>query len=161
MAEHVARFFIRHSDVDIGPKGIATGGTTYGSNIAAAAAKAALFDVLTPDAFDRIDRLGQRMADGLQRSIDRCGLAWRILRNGPRIGYCMATEAPSTGPEAWASLDVDFIDTRRLYLANRGVWDAVVSAGPQASLAHTEADIDEYVRQATSFLEEMTGKIGS
>ncbi len=40
-------------------------------------------------------------------------------------------------------------------MANRGIWDAIASAGPQASFAHTEADIDLYVATAADFLGEM------
>ncbi|MGH8338435.1 MAG: aminotransferase class III-fold pyridoxal phosphate-dependent enzyme, partial [Gammaproteobacteria bacterium] len=47
MSDSVARTFTKYSDVDIGPKGIATGGTTYASGVAAAAARAALCEILT------------------------------------------------------------------------------------------------------------------
>jgi glutamate-1-semialdehyde 2,1-aminomutase len=53
-------------------------------------------------------------------------------------------------------MDTDFIDTRRLYLANRGIWDSAASAGPQVSLAHTPTDIDHYVSVASEFLAEVT-----
>jgi glutamate-1-semialdehyde 2,1-aminomutase len=62
---------------------------------------------------------------------------------------------PRNGEEAARSIDVDFIDTRRVYFANRGVWDAVASAGPQASLAHTAADIDCYLAVAEEFLSDI------
>ena len=41
-------------------------------------------------------------------------------------------------------------------MANRGVWDAVASAGPQASFAHSAADIDRYVEVAGGFLDSVT-----
>jgi hypothetical protein len=40
-------------------------------------------------------------------------------------------------------------------MANRGIWDAIASAGPQASFAHTPADIDRYVAVAGEFLEQL------
>lgn len=40
-------------------------------------------------------------------------------------------------------------------MANRGIWDGILSAGPQVSFAHTEADIDRYVEVAGAFLAEL------
>jgi glutamate-1-semialdehyde 2,1-aminomutase len=37
-------------------------------------------------------------------------------------------------------------------MANRGIWDAVAAAGPQASIAHSESDIEAYVVAAGEFL---------
>jgi glutamate-1-semialdehyde 2,1-aminomutase len=51
----------------------------------------------------------------------------------------------------------ELIDARRVYMANRGIWDAVASAGPQASLAHVTADIDRYLETAGYFLAEIAG----
>ena len=53
------------------------------------------------------------------------------------------------------SLDIDFIDTRRVYMANRGIWEAIATAGPAASFAHTEADIDHYLSVLNRFLDEI------
>lgn len=38
-------------------------------------------------------------------------------------------------------------------MANRGIWDAVAAAGPQASIAHTEGEIAAYHRAAAEFLD--------
>jgi hypothetical protein len=62
---------------------------------------------------------------------------------------------PRNGAEAGVSLDSELIDARRLYMANRGIWDAVQSAGPQASLVHEPADIDRYVACARQFLDDL------
>jgi hypothetical protein len=50
----VAGSFTRHIDVDIGPRGIATGGTTYASALAAAVARVVLEKVMTADAYARV-----------------------------------------------------------------------------------------------------------
>lgn len=156
MSDTVAAAFTHRSDVDLGPKGIATGGTTYASTIAVAAARAALEQVLTRQGYDRICGLGARLADGLEVLFRRHGLPWRAHRMGPRSGYCLTAELPGTGREAWRSIDESFINTRRIYMANRGVWDAVTSAGPQSSFAHTAGDIDTYLAAAADFLGEIT-----
>ncbi len=40
-------------------------------------------------------------------------------------------------------------------MANRGIWDAVASAGPQASFAHSSADSDRYVEVVGGFLDNL------
>ena len=134
---------------------MATGGTTYATALASAAARAALEQILTPAAYDRVRKLGMRLADGLEAAFERRRLPWRAFRCGPRSGYCLAPELPIDGGAAVCSLDYELIEARRVYMANRGVWDAVSSAGPQSSFAHDAADIDRYVALAESFLDEV------
>ena len=155
MTRAVADVMERYLDIDIGPKGLATGGTTYGSAIAVAAAKAALEDVLTPENYARIDRLGGVLAKGLESVFGKHGLNWRAFHLGPRSGYCLKPRFPSTGAEAAESIDTEMIDARRAFMANRGIWDAVASAGPQVSFAHDEADILDYLEKADAFLGEI------
>jgi glutamate-1-semialdehyde aminotransferase len=155
MSTAVADHMTRYRDVDIGPKGLATGGTTYGSALALAVAKAALQQVMTAENYDRVLNLGARLADGLEDIFAKQGLDWRAFRLGPRSGYCLRPELPRNGDEAALSLDTELIDTRRIYMANRGIWDAVASAGPQASFAHSDADIDRYLEAAKGFIAEI------
>ncbi len=155
MSEAVADCFTRKLDVDIGPRGIATGGTTYASALTACVARVMLEQVLTEGAYTRLLALGSRLADGLDATFAGLGLPWRAFRCGPRSGYCLEPQLPRNGAEGLRSIDVEFIDTRRVFMANRGIWDAVASAGPQASIAHTEGDIDDYVGAARAFLEQL------
>ena len=157
MSEALGDLVSRHLATDTGPKGLATGGTTYASALALAAARATLESLLRPEDYARVIRLGERLADGIEAAIAAAGLPWRAFRLGPRSGYCLAPELPRNGAQAKLSLDGDWINARRLFMANRGVWDAIQSAGPQASLVHVEADIDRYVALAGEFL----GEIGS
>ena len=53
-------------------------------------------------------------------------------------------------------MDIDFIDTRRVFMTNRGIWEAIATAGPAASFAHTGADIDYYLTVLNSFFDEIT-----
>jgi glutamate-1-semialdehyde 2,1-aminomutase len=155
MSEEMGSFFEKHADIDIGPAGLATGGTMYATAVAAAAARVALEKVLAPRAYAEVGALGQALADGLERLFKKYALPWGAFRCGPRSGYCLAAELPRNGAEAKISLDANFIDARRLFLANRGVWDAVASAGPQISFAHTLNDVSRYLEAADSFLGEI------
>jgi glutamate-1-semialdehyde 2,1-aminomutase len=155
MSASLGRLCAERLDVDVGPRGIGTGGTLYANAIAFAAARAALSRLLRPEDYARVTSLGGRLAEGLDRLFTRHELPWRAFRLGPRSGYCLAPALPRNGEEAARSIDIDFIDTRRVYFANRGIWDAVASAGPQASLAHTVADIDCYLAVAGEFLRDI------
>ena len=158
MSEPLARLVSRHLATDRGPRGLATGGTTYASALALAAARAALEELLRPEDYARIARLGTRLADGLEERMIARGLPWRAFRLGPRSGYCLAPTLPRNGAQAAESLDGELIDARRIYMANRGIWDAVQSAGPQVSLAHVQADVDCYLEVAGTFLDELVAR---
>ena len=43
----------------------------------------------------------------------------------------------------------------RVYLANRGVWDAIVGAGPTCSIAASDADVTLYVDAFGELLDEL------
>jgi hypothetical protein len=43
-----------------------------------------------------------------------------------------------------------------VYLANRGIWDAIVGAGPTCSVPAVREDVDRYVDAYGSFLRELT-----
>jgi len=158
MTSSIADHVTRYRDVDIGPKGIATGGTTYASALSVAVAKAALLEVMTPENYQRVADFGTRLSDGLEAIFAEADLPWRAFRLGPRAGYCMAPTLPRNGEEAAISLDADIVDTRRVYMANRGIWDAVASAGPQASFAHEAEDIERYLAAAADFIDELTDR---
>jgi glutamate-1-semialdehyde aminotransferase len=151
MSSKIGEICERHLDTDVGPAGLATGGTTYASAIAIAAAKAALFEVLTPEGHKRVQDLGTRLAKGLDRVFAENSLPWTAFHLGPRAGYCMAPNLPLDYSQAKLSLDNELVDTRRVFMANRGIWDAVASAGPQASFAHCGDDIDAYLSAAGAF----------
>ena len=44
----------------------------------------------------------------------------------------------------------------RLYLANRGVWEAIETAGPAMSAAATEDDVALYIGVFREFVDELT-----
>lgn len=158
MSAPLGRLCARQLDVDVGPRGIGSGGTLYASAIALAAARAALTHLLRTEDYARIATLGTRLADGLERLFSQYRLPWLAFRLGPRSGYCLEPTLPRNGDEAARSIDAGFIDARRVYFANRGVWDAVASAGPQVSLAHTAADVDRYLEVAREFLAEIVAE---
>jgi len=157
MTAPIAEFLAAHHDGVAGAgMGIATGGTLYGNPLSTAAALAMLDEVQTEAAYVRIETLGTRLADGIDAAIARHRLPWRAFRYGPRSGFCLAPDWPRGVDEAAASIHRPFTAARRVFLANRGIWDAIYSAGPQVGFAHDAADIDRYLAVASDFLDQVT-----
>lgn len=134
---------------------VATGGTLFGNPLSLAAAKATLTEVLVPDAYARTTALGGRLADGIARAIAASGLAWTPYRFGPRAGQWYGP-APRTGAEALALTDPDLTRLLRMWLANRGIWEAIAGAGPTVPVPATEVDVDRYLDGYASLLAELT-----
>lgn len=132
--------------------GLATGGTLYANALGLAAARAMLDDVLTEAGYARTTGLGAMLARGIQDLIDAAGLPWRAQHLGSRAGWLAAASEPRDGTAASACLDVARADSRRLFMANRGIWEAIVTAGPTVSFAMDQGHIDRYLDVARDWL---------
>jgi glutamate-1-semialdehyde 2,1-aminomutase len=124
---------------------LATGGTLFGNALSMAAARAVLLEVLTPEAYEHAAALGARLADGLEAVVGRAGLPWTVQRLYARAGLDLSGRAARNAAEADAGEQPELNALLRLWLANRGVWDAISTAGPAMSVAATEADADLYL----------------
>lgn len=135
--------------------GVGLGGTLFANALSLRCAEVVLTELMTPAEHDRIAGLGGRLADGIEAAARERGLDWRAHRFGARSGFCLLPELPRTSVEAHLSLDPTFTDTRRVYFANRGIWDAISSSGPHAGFAHETSDVDVYLGVLGDFLDEM------
>jgi glutamate-1-semialdehyde 2,1-aminomutase len=135
---------------------VATGGTLFGNPLSMAAARATMGEVLTDGAYTHTRALGARLADGLEKTIAEAGLPWTTHRFWPRSGVTYAPRMPRDAREASATKDVELIVTARVYLANRGVWEAIVGAGPTCSVPADREDVDRYLDAYGSLLRELT-----
>jgi len=136
-------------------RNVATGGTLFGNPLSAAAAVAALTRVLTPDAYDHTASLGSRLADGIGAAIEGSGLPWSVYRFGPRSGQWYGSP-PRTGADAHALTDTELTRLLRVWMANRGVWEALPGAGPTVPVPATPADVDRYVEAYRELLVALT-----
>jgi glutamate-1-semialdehyde 2,1-aminomutase len=125
-------------------RNVATGGTLFGNPLSAAAAKAALTQVLVPDAYAHATALGGALADGIEQAIGSAGLPWTVIRFGPRSGQWYGP-MPRTGAEAHALTDHELTRLIRIWLANRGVWEALPGAGPTVPVPASGADVTRYL----------------
>jgi hypothetical protein len=62
---------------------------------------------------------------------------------------------PRDAEQARATFDRDLYNLQRLYMLNRGIWEAIDSAGPAVSLVAGEADVDAYLETFDGFLGEL------
>jgi glutamate-1-semialdehyde 2,1-aminomutase len=139
-------------DVD---RDVATGGTLFGNPLSAAAARATLTEVLTPEAYEHTSALGASLATGIADAIALAGLPWTPIRFGPRSGQWYGPQ-PVTSVDAIALIDMDLTKLMRVWLANRGVWEALPGAGPTIPVPATQADVDRYVTAYGELLAALT-----
>jgi glutamate-1-semialdehyde 2,1-aminomutase len=139
-----------------GREEVASGGTIFGYPLGMAVALAFLTEVLTEEAYDRAAVLGARLADGIDAAIAAHGVDWRAQRLRNRSGITHAPVLPRNAGEARQTFDKDLYNLQRVYLANRGIWDAIDSAGPAVSLAADDAYVDAYLEAFDGFLAELT-----
>jgi glutamate-1-semialdehyde 2,1-aminomutase len=132
---------------------IATGGTLFGNPLALAAARATMLEVLTPAAYQHTQALGAELAAGMRAAVARAGLPWFIHELGPRSGYVFAPKPPRNASEASAVQDDTLARLIRVWLANRGVWEAIVGAGPTVPVPAARADVDAYLEAFDSLLQ--------
>lgn len=135
--------------------GLATGGTLFGNALQIAAIRATLEHVLTEEAHGKAAMLGELLAGGIETGARKRGLPWSAHRLYCRSGYHFAEQLPRTNAEAQAATDSGLRDLMRVYMANRGVWEAIYSASPAVSMAADRADIELYLSIYESCLDEL------
>src|SRR6476620_6375939 len=155
MTDEVASVLQRAGGRDDDKPQVAVGGTLFGNPVSMAAARATMGQVLTDDAYAHSQRLGARLADGLPRVVLAAGLPWTTYQFWPRSGVVFSPVLPRTATEARDGFDVSLRRLQRVYLANRGVWDAIVGAGPTCSVAATDEDVDRYVAAFADLVNEL------
>jgi glutamate-1-semialdehyde 2,1-aminomutase len=124
---------------------VAIGGTLFGNALSLAAAKATMLEILTPEAYTHTQRLGARLANGMRAGVERVGLPWHIHHLACRSGYTFQKTPVRDAAEARACKDDLLSRLIRIWLVNRGVWEAIVGAGPVCSVPATDGDVDAYL----------------
>jgi glutamate-1-semialdehyde aminotransferase len=139
VAERV-RAAVPYEDSDVG--GI--GGTLAGYALSMAAARAALGDVLTDEAFDRMLPLAERWERGVAGAITKRGAPWSVTRLGARAEYHFMPDPPRDGADQVAHADADLERLLHLWVMNRGVLMTPFHNMALMSPVTTEADIDRH-----------------
>jgi glutamate-1-semialdehyde 2,1-aminomutase len=127
-------------DSDVG--GI--GGTLAGYALSMAATRAALGEVLTASAFERMLPLAQRWERGVNDAIARHGAPWSVTRLGARAEYHFMPDPPRDGADQIAHAHPELERLLHLWVMNRGVLMTPFHNMALMSPATTEADVDRH-----------------
>ena len=103
--------------IDIG----GVGGTLAGNALSMAAVRATLTEVLTPKAFDKMEKLAELWVQNVQQVIDEYELPWQVSRIGGRGEYSFRSSAPRTGREAADADDFELQQYLQIHAINRGI----------------------------------------
>jgi glutamate-1-semialdehyde 2,1-aminomutase len=121
-------------------------GTYNGNPLAMAAARASLLDVLTPEAYEHLDALNERLLAGCGAVIERYGLPGYAVGVGAKGCVTFSPERVVDYETYTASQDGELSDLAWLYNMNRGVF---MTPGREEewtlSVVHTLADCDAFV----------------
>jgi glutamate-1-semialdehyde 2,1-aminomutase len=142
-------------DPDNPDQEIASGGTLFANALSMAAVRATLSEVMTGDAYARAAELGAMLADGIEQVSRAAGFAWSAHRLRARSGYTYADRLPRNAAAYHEYADEELDLLKRVYFANRGVWEAFVGAGPTVSVAATREDVDHYLGVLDEFVSEL------
>jgi glutamate-1-semialdehyde 2,1-aminomutase len=121
-------------------------GTLNGNPLSMAAARASLTEVLTPAAYEELERLGGRMAAGCAGVIAEHGLPAHAVGIGSK--GCVHGHGPELAELVW------------LWLMNRGIF-VTPGRGQEWNLtvAHDDAAVDRYLEAFAALAAELTPRL--
>ncbi|HKZ75823.1 MAG TPA: aspartate aminotransferase family protein [Actinomycetota bacterium] len=136
-------------------KGAAQQGTFNGNPLSVAAGYAALTEVLTKDAYDRLGKLGTMLAEGCDRAIDDTGVPAHTVDLGAKGCVSYRTE-PLTNYRDFLETVPELFYASFSWMINRGIF---MTPGDEEqwtiSVQHTEEDIQRYVDGFSEFCAEL------
>ena len=127
-------------------------GTFNGNPLATAAARAALTEVLTPSAYRHLDRLQQRMVDGVGEVIDRAGLPAHAVAVGAK-GCVTFSPTPVRDYREFLAIDDRWSHCHWLFQHNGGVFLPPWGKAEQwlVSAQHTADDVNRFLANFAAF----------
>jgi glutamate-1-semialdehyde 2,1-aminomutase len=140
-----AAFGGRADVMEVIGRGAAHQGTFNGNPLVCAAGLAALTEVLVPDAYEHLAKLGSRLADGCADALARHGIPGHAVDLGAK--GCVSYRAePLRNYRDFLEANVELFTASYPWMINRGVF---MTPGDEEqwtlSVQHTEADVDRYV----------------
>jgi glutamate-1-semialdehyde 2,1-aminomutase len=132
-------------------------GTYNGNPLGMAAARASLYEVLTPDAYRHLDDLNERLISGCQAVIERHRLPGYAVGVGAK-GCVTFSPTKIVDYETFkANQDVPVTELAWLYNMNRGIF---MTPGREEewtlSVLHTHEAVDDYIRVFDEMAAELT-----
>jgi glutamate-1-semialdehyde 2,1-aminomutase len=132
-------------------------GTYNGNPLSMAAARANLSEVLTPDAYEHLDRLNERILAGCSKVIEEHELPGYAIGIGAKGCVTFATERIVDYATFKAHQDAELTELAWLYSLNRGIF---MTPGREEewtlSVAHDDAALDRYTEVFAELAAELT-----
>jgi len=127
-------------------------GTFNGNPLAMAAARAAVTEILTPEAYAHFDRLRGAMVEGCERAIAEHGLPAHVVAIGAK-GCIVFSPTPVRNYRDFLEIDDRFSHLHWLMQHNRGVFLPPWGKAEQwlLSVQHTEEDCERFVGNFGAF----------
>ncbi len=121
-------------------------GTYNGNPLCMAAARANLEEVMTPDAYTKLDALNERILKGCTGVIEKYGLPGYAVGIGSKGCVTFSTQKIVDYESFKANQDAELADLAWLFNMNRGIY---MTPGREEewtlSVTHTEESVDRYV----------------
>jgi glutamate-1-semialdehyde 2,1-aminomutase len=151
------RVGIEHSTLAGGATRVAHLGTFNGNPLSMTAGVVTLTQILTRDAYPRLNSMADRLTAGCQAVLDEFDLPGYAINVGPK-GCVMFTPERVTNYRDLIGLDAELWQASFFYLANRGV---LLPPGPDdqwtLSVQHTDDEIDRYLAVFREWATEVAG----
>src|SRR3954471_16497802 len=133
-------------------------GTYNGNPLGMAAARASLLEVLTPQAYEHLDHLNDRIVAGCQAVVDEFRLPAYTVGLGAKGCVTFSTERVVDYPSSKRAQDVELTELAWLYNMNRGIF---MTPGREEewtlSVTHDDAAVDRYVDVFRELAGDLTG----
>jgi glutamate-1-semialdehyde 2,1-aminomutase len=151
----IGAFGGRADVMDVVTKGTAQQGTFNGNPVSSAAGLVALTEILTPDAYDHLGKLGTLLAEGCQRAIDAAELPAHTVDLGAK-GCVSYRREPMRNYRDFLETRPELFEASYPWMVNRGIF---MTPGDEeqwtVSVQHSEADIARYVDAFGEFCSEL------
>jgi len=136
-------------------RGAAQQGTFNGNPLVSAAGLAALTEVLTPEAYEHLGKLGTRLAEGCAAALREFGIPGHAVDLGAK-GCVSYRPEPLRNYRDFLEANVTVFEASYPWMVNRGVF---MTPGDEEqwtlSVQHTESDVDRYVDAFASLCAEL------
>jgi glutamate-1-semialdehyde 2,1-aminomutase len=138
-------------------RGTAAQGTFNGNPLSCRAGLVALTEILTPDAYVHLEKLGTLLADGCRRAIEEFGIPANAVDMGAK-GCVSYRPDPLTNYRDFLECNVELFAASWPWLVNRGIF---MTPGDEEqwtiSVQHSDEDIQRYVDAFGEFCAELGG----
>ena len=137
--------------------GVAALGTFNGNPLSMAAGLATMTEVLTPDAYEYLAKLGTRLAAGCQEVLDDAGFPAVTTDLGCK-GSITFRDKPLERYRDFLEVDDSLFEASWYWLVNRGIYQTPGKEEQWTiSVQHSEEDIDAFVNVFGDYCKAVTG----